>query len=255
MNSITVHSSVARLHLPRQLARLSARLLKLDDAEIVLDLRRRVFATLPVELRLNDPKGQDIERTETAWINEHLNLPAITLGIFASELLIAYATIIVPSRDYCCEIGDRLGLTQDDMAHSAHLASCFIDSAYRGFGLQLKLIKWRIAVAHIFERRLVVSMTAAGNEHSRRNLFAAGLSIKQVAERTPNRYWYYLGLDLAAPHRHLVESQWVRDTEHAKQAELTSIGFEGIGERANLDATSREYFIEFARLCRYKTLE
>lgn len=247
-SSVAVQSTVAGLHLPRRFARFSARLLSPADAAAVFDLRRRVFATLPLEFRLNDPADQDVERAEREWADEHLNRPAITLGVFAGASLIAYATVILPGGDYRCEIGDRLNLSSDDMANSAHLASCFIDNGYRGHGLQLKLIKWRLAVARIFERRLVVSMTAAGNEYSRRNLLAAGLSVKRVAERTPGRFWYYLGLDLAAPQRRVIESVWVHDSERARQVELTAAGFEGIVEKARLGPHSHEFFIQFALL-------
>ena len=234
---------------PLHLSHLSARVLGTADTPSVLALRQLVFSTLPSSFRLSPPDPDasiELER-EMAWASKHLTTPAVSIGVFDESNLVAYATVVMPNAGYRCEIGERLALSPKNMARSAHMASCFIDPEFRGHGLQRLLLDWRLILAKAATRTLVVAMTAAGNVYSRSNLLATGLSIQQVTERAPGRFWFFLARELGVERTMTGSPVWVRDSDFTRQKQLIFAGFEGVGETEGDAYPTGESYICFSR--------
>lgn len=245
--------SLPALNLVKGISQLSSRLLDWDDLEMVLEFRESIFAKLPSQFRLQNPDTDDIETAELNWAKRHLLEPGLTLGVFCSQKLIGFASLLLPENALPGDASQLLGLSDAQIARSATMASCMIAPEFRGMRLQSKLLSWRKDVAAIRGRTLLVAMTACGNVYSLRNMLNIGMSIQWVGELKPSRWWQVLALDLCEQSRIDRKLQFdnhvcVQLDDFTKQAALIADHFEGIGIVLVPDSSGafREHF-EFAR--------
>ncbi len=220
------------LRLPRGLSHVTNRLMTLQDIETLLDFRQQIFLTLPKEFRFTDPDCEDVSRAELDWAHTYLGHHGVTMGVFHKSTLIAYASLLLPGAEAGDEISQRLGLSNRDIERSAHMASCMVAEDFRGLGLQSKLLTWRLQMALMAGRSLIVAMTACGNLYSLRNMFNLGMSIRWIGELKPHRWWQILVMDLqlSVKKAQLVKHEWVKCDNYSLQAMLTKQGFEGVAE-------------------------
>lgn len=227
-----MNPSSVPFHLPRALSHLSHRLLTLDDAPAVLQLRRETLVGMPAALRAVDPERGCLPDVENAYAQTHLGPRAITLGVFHGSSLVAFACLLLADRDDAADPGHAVGLLPGDWSRSAHMAACMVSEHFWGLHLQVRLLHWRREMAIAHDRTLLLAMTACGNTFSRRNLLAAGLSIHWLGQWRPGSWWYGLRQDLLKPleSESGVNHEWVGVGSLDRQLELLRSGHVGVAE-------------------------
>lgn len=253
MNDMRAPMDLPALHLPRGLSQFTSRLLGWQDLEAVLAFRKQIFATLPPAFRLTDPDRDDVASAEMDWARTHLRDSGMTLGVFHQADMVAFASLTLPQAGVGGEISRLIGLSESEIARSAHMAACMVAEDFRGLRLQSKLLTWRRDIALRAGRSLIVAMTACGNRYSLRNMIDAGMSIRWVGELTPHRWWQILATDLHpdAANGQLLDHVWVRGDDYVRQAMLTAQGFEGLAEISTPGVDGEMYTqLEFAHRAR-----
>jgi hypothetical protein len=238
------------LHLPRALQHLHARPLTLDDADVVLAMRREVLTAMPAALRAVDPSRGCLPEVEQAWALTHLGTRARTLGVFDGSTLVALACLLHADAADPADPGHALALPAAEWDRTAHMAVCLVAEDYRGMNLQSKLLNWRRDVALRHRRTLLVAMTACGNEFSRRNLLAAGLGIHWVGQWRAGTWWYGMVQDLApaAPGVSDRDHEWVDQRRIDRQWALLAAGYVGVAEMTwHGNDSRREPHLQFVR--------
>jgi hypothetical protein len=222
------------LQLPRALHHLHTQRLTLNDADQVLAMRRDVLTGMPSALRAVDPSRACLPEVESAWAATHLGPRARTMGIFDGSVLVAFACLLLADADNPDDPAHVLGLPASEWERTAHMAICLVAEDYRGLNLQSTLLDWRRAVATRHRRTLLLAMTACGNEYSRRNLLAAGMSIHWVGQWRPGTWWYGMVQDLDAgpPPATGREHEWVGLSHIERQTDLLASGYVGVAEMA-----------------------
>lgn len=213
-------------HLPFEL-----RLLTLQNAAAVLRLRNSVLADLP------DPDWYVRETDEPAFVRKHLGghsgSRGQTLGLYKGRQLIAYAMLGLPRADDADNLGIPLGLDESARARVAHLASCMVRTAYRGYRLQRPLLAARMALAQAYGRSIFTAMVSLRNQPSRRNMMHEGLHVAWVGEIQGLRRQILCG-DILQPW--VVDQsriQVVSSLDFERQQQLTRAGWCGVGFLVN----------------------
>jgi hypothetical protein len=165
-----------------------------------LDLRDldRVM-TLHAELHRIAPRSGLFAIETEAFFVHHLGPGGMMLGIDAPDgSLAAYSVLGLPGADDAENFGHDIGLGPHDRRRVAHLDGTGIAAAFRGIGLQLRMIAERIALARVRGRSLLMSTAAPANTRSLGNLLEGGLEAVALVDKYES-IRFVLTRDLLAP--------------------------------------------------------
>jgi hypothetical protein len=197
-----------------------------DDVETVLRFRQAIFNDLP-ERDLVLP-----EDDEQSWAFDHLGDQGITIGIFDSGALVAYASMLVPDASHPEHLGHLLTLSEAELHTSFNLASCMVLPSHRGYGIQRRTVALRFGIASHLGRHIALSLTSVRNFPSRHNLMKSGLSVVWAGELEPARRRVVMRRDLRLEDDSIqyadVKAVYASDFE--RHVELTSRGYVGFRE-------------------------
>ncbi|CBS86358.1 GNAT family N-acetyltransferase [Azospirillum lipoferum] len=161
---------------------LTARMMDLDDSNLLADFRVRVVATL------EDPDHYRMAGEVGNFVADHLGEKGLTAGIFRHEgrsgdgsggRLVAYGALGLPSgKDP--NRGRDLDLPEAELPWVAHMSSAMVDPSERGRGLHHRLIDWRIEVAEALGRRHLITTVSTRNHRSWGHLAGHGIYPKRL---------------------------------------------------------------------------
>lgn len=202
------------------------RLLSRRDASLVLALREDVLS------RLEHPDLYVREDDEAAFVAQHLPGHAAcrgeTIGVFEGAQLVAYAMLGLPADDDPHHLGTHISRGDRSLGQVSHLASCMVDAAHRGHGLQRRLLAARFSLAQAQGRPLCVAMVSLHNHASRHNLMRAGLRIVHVGEVMGLRR-QLVAIDLERPWKFdEAGARLIAAGDYDLQAQLSRAGWWGI---------------------------
>ena len=161
---------------------LTARMMDLDDSNLLAEFRVRVVATL------EDPDHYRMAGEVGNFVADHLGEKGLTAGIFrhdgrasekSSGRLVAYGALGLPSGDDPNR-GRDLDLPEAELPWVAHMSSAMVDPSERGRGLHHRLIDWRIEVAEALGRRHLITTVSTRNHRSWGHLAGHGIYPKRL---------------------------------------------------------------------------
>lgn len=210
----------------RRLGSHQLRLLGVDDASAVLQLRDEVLR------QLEHPDLYVREADETAFVQQHLaghaGCRGETIGVYDDGRLVAYAMLGLPGSADADHLGQHIPLGDRSLDDVAQLASCMVRPSHRGHGLQRTLLAARFSLAQAQGRPVCVAMVSLHNHASRHNLMRAGLRIVHVGEVLGLRR-QLVALDLGQPwHYRQDGAQLVASADYDAQRALTTTGWCGV---------------------------
>lgn len=163
---------------PLRLRRLTAR-----HATALVALRARVLATLA------HPDFYVAEADEAGFIARHRGARGAILGFFAGETLVAYGMVRLPDAAGAAHVRDTkadptAGHRWDASARERlpELSSCMVDPAWRGRGLQRRLIAARLRWGRRRAATRFWAVVSPHNAASRHNLRKAGFRVIATAD-------------------------------------------------------------------------
>ncbi len=163
-------------NVPKESCRLNWRMLAGADIRDLRALRAKVLADLP------DPDFYVREDDEESFLRHLCGQGGQTYGVFDKNRLVAYGAISFPGACDQDNLGILLGFEQQECALVAHIASCMVLPAYRGFALQQELLRARFALARACGRRYAIAIVSLKNNQSRHNMLLQGMSVRWIGE-------------------------------------------------------------------------
>lgn len=162
-----------------QASGLHARFLTFADLAALQGLRNEVLASLP------NPDLYVREADEPSFLKSHIDRARSggeAIGVFDGGRLAAYGMLSLPLAHDPDNLGCFLGYEPEQLAKTAHLASCMVSPAYRGRQLQRFLLSARMSLAMERGRDVCIAMVSLLNHNSRANLLREGLRVVWVGE-------------------------------------------------------------------------
>lgn len=161
---------------------LTARMMDLEDSNLLADFRVRVVAML------EDPDHYRMAGEVGNFVADHLGDKGLTAGIFRHDgrtdegtggRLVAYGALGLPSGNDPNR-GRDLDLPEAELPWVAHMSSAMVDPSERGRGLHHRLIDWRIEVAEALGRRHLITTVSTRNHRSWGHLAGHGIYPKRL---------------------------------------------------------------------------
>jgi GNAT superfamily N-acetyltransferase len=168
--------------LPRLPLGMHCRILNLADTELMEFLRREV-----VSRQLAHSDCYRLEAESPDFLSSHLGPygageKGFIAGLFnETGELIGYGALTLPGSNEP-NLGDRLGLPQNERDRVAYLASAMLRADWRGLGLHRELIRLRLILAEKLGRRHALAATWPGNHFSWGNLAEHGLLGRKLVQ-------------------------------------------------------------------------
>lgn len=212
------------------------RFLRPEDLPALISLRRTVLANLP------DPDLYVVEDDEAEYLQGLCGEKGRTYGVFDHEFLVAYGALGLPGPFDEDNLGWQLGWLAEKRQRIAHIESCMVLPAYRGYAFQRFLLQVRFAVALAAMRRYAVAMVSLKNHQSRHNMLEAGMHLSWIGELSHGRKRQLMVADLLASRQGHPDARLILDAnDYAAQRAATQAGLEGWRDK-NEDGRT---FIEF----------
>lgn len=141
----------------------------IDDLDSIMELQSKICAGM------NEPDWFVATSREENFL--FLTPPNTILGIYDAEKLIAFGSLAIPEMD-SSNLGWDLEWPTEKVLRCATLDTIVVDSAYRGLGLQRKLIQLCVGHARkIMPDCIVLTTICPDNIYSLRNALAEGFEV------------------------------------------------------------------------------
>lgn len=158
----------------------------IQDLDAVMELQKRVDDGMNIhEWFVSTPREENAR---------FLKSPNAIIGIFDNKKLIAYGSVGFSGKGED-NLGWDLDWSEEKVLHCATLDTIVVDSAYRGLGLQRKLIESCVKHARkIMPDCTILTTICPDNIYSLRNALASGFEILIRKQKYGGVDRYILGL-------------------------------------------------------------
>jgi GNAT superfamily N-acetyltransferase len=172
---------------------------------------------------------------EDMYFRKVLRLERSVIGVTCEKELISYSIIRIPGRSND-NLGRDINLPEEELAKVAHLQAVAVHPAYRGNGLQRKLISAHLRVIEEMGYEHVCCTVSPKNPVSLTNMLSCGFVIEGLRPKMAGWWRYILHKDILLPgpiYREESESEVCRNgtliqiSDIEGQLDLLKRGFKG----------------------------